>query len=301
MQGYILVANSSTYTLDLGGGENVTFTGTGFTYNSLYTPLAGTVTGIAETYGGQVYNVSGFAVKATDLVTWAATDNNAAAFSAILGGANNTISGGAGPDLLRSYGSSDSLSGGAGADTVYGGAGQDILYGGDGGDYIVSGTGFNQVNGNKGEDTIVGHSQVGDWLSGGQGNDVIQLSTSTGHSFVNGNMGADTITGGSAGDTLLGGQGNDVIVGGAGKDFFSGDLGANTLTGGGGNDIFHAGPGHDVVTDWHAGDQVQLSTTVTYTVNQSGADVHIDLSNGGQMVLQNTQVSSLPAGWLVQA
>jgi hypothetical protein len=64
-------------------------------------------------------------------------------------------------------------------------------------------------------------------------------------------------------------------------------------------DTFHAGAGHDVVNSWHAGDQVQVGAGTTWTVTQVNADVHIVFSNGGEMDLMKTQVSSLQSGWIV--
>jgi len=77
-----------------------------------------------------------------------------------------------------------------------------VLFGADGNDSITGGVGFDRVNGNKGDDVILGHSQTGDWLLGGQGNDVVNAFQSTGHNILNGNIGADTLFGGLGGDTL---------------------------------------------------------------------------------------------------
>src|SRR5262249_23763281 len=57
-----------------------------------------------------------------------------------------------------------------GADTIDASAApqNDTLFGGAGSDAIFGGTGFNRVNGNTGDDTILGFSKAGDWLSGGQ-------------------------------------------------------------------------------------------------------------------------------------
>jgi Ca2+-binding RTX toxin-like protein len=159
--------------------------------------------------------------------------------------------------------------------------------------------GFNDVNGNKGDDTIVGHSTVGDQLMGGQGNDLINAASSTGYNIVNGNLGNDTIYGGSGGNFLRGGQGDDVIQAGSGNDWISGDLGNNTIYGGQGVDTFHASAGHDHVNGWHAGDQVQIASGVTFTVTQVNADVQINFSNGGEMDLLNTQYDSLQPWWIV--
>ncbi|MEO8115012.1 MAG: hypothetical protein ABI655_11555, partial [Phenylobacterium sp.] len=102
-----------------------------------------------------------------------------------------------------------------------------------------------------------------------------------------------------------GGQGNDVVLGGAGDDWLSGDRGDDTITGGAGADIFHsfAGAGLDRVTDFHQseGDRVMLDPGTAYTTAQVGADTVITLTGGGQMVLQNVQLSTLTPGWLFEA
>ena len=195
----------------------------------------------------------------------------------------------------------DYVVGSAGDDEIQGIYGSNTLFGGDGNDYISTvGDAHNQVNGNKGDDVIVGQSSIGDWLLGGQGDDEIDASASTGHNIINGNLGDDVVRGGSGGDTLRGGQGADLVEGGMGNDWITGDLGSNVLTGRQGADTFRAGAGTDVVTDFAAGqgDHVQVDHGVSYQLSQVGADVHIVLSNGGLMVLQTTQLTSLPAGWI---
>jgi Ca2+-binding RTX toxin-like protein len=211
-----------------------------------------------------------------------------------------------GPVSLQATDGNASLVGGAGDDTLMGYSGQDTLFGGDGNDSIVGGADFNRVNGNRGDDTIIGHSVTGDWLLGGQGNDLIDATGSTGHNIINGNLGNDTMRGGDYGDTLRGGQGDDTIVAGAGNDLIFGDLGNNTITGGGGADTFHGGNGAalDVITDFHRseGDQVQIGAGLTYQTSQSGADVRIDVSNGDVILLKNTSLDALNAdsGWIFQ-
>jgi Ca2+-binding RTX toxin-like protein len=188
--------------------------------------------------------------------------------------------------------------GGPNADTLTGASQNNILFGGGGDDSLVGGAGFNRINGNQGADTIAGHSTVGDWLLGGQGDDLIDASASSGHNILNGNLGNDTLIGGSGADTLRGGQGDDVIHAGAGNDWISGDLGNNTLYGGQGMDTFAAGAGHDVVNGWHAGDHVLVGAGVTWTVSQVNADVHVGLSTGGEIDLIGVQASALPSGWI---
>jgi serralysin len=58
-----------------------------------------------------------------------------------------------------------------------------------------------------------------------------------------------------------------------------------------------------VVTDFNRaqGDRVQLDPGTQYTATQQGADVHIVMVGGGEMVLLNVQLSSLSAGWIFGA
>ncbi len=77
---------------------------------------------------------------------------------------------------------------------------------------------------------------------------------------------------------------------------------ATSLSGGAGADTFHffAGAGIDRVTDFSAaqGDHVLLDHGTLFTVRQTGAEVVIETSGGGQMILANVQLSSLPEGWI---
>jgi Ca2+-binding RTX toxin-like protein len=194
----------------------------------------------------------------------------------------------------------DAVTGSSGADTLQGGALDCVLFGDDGADSIVGGDAYSRVNGNKGDDIILGHSQVGDWLLGGQGNDSIDATTSSGHNIINGNLGADTLKGGSGGDTLRGGQGDDLIVGGARGDWISGDMGHDILTGGGGADVFHIAANNTttIITDFNYadGDRIQLDAGSTYAVSASGADTVIILDRGAQITLSHVSATALPAG-----
>jgi len=192
------------------------------------------------------------------------------------------------------------LQGGDGADTLTGGAdGPNHLYGGAGADQITGGAHADVINGNAGDDRILG-GDGDDVLSGGKDNDAV--NGNAGHDTVNGNIGADTVSGGQGDDIVRGGQGDDVLNGGDGNDHLWGDRGANTLTGGAGADTFHiyAGSGVSTVTDFNyaEGDRVHIDDGAHYTVNQQGADVVIDLTGGGEMILQHTQLSALGNGWI---
>ena len=69
-----------------------------------------------------------------------------------------------------------------------------------------------------------------------------------------------TITGDDSANSLIGGKGKDSLSGGAGDDYLWGGKGNDTLTGGEGNDtfIYQAGGGKDLITDYAAGDLLQI-------------------------------------------
>jgi Ca2+-binding RTX toxin-like protein len=323
LSGAVTSQTSNSYVLNLGEGDVVTFTGSNFTYDASGNLTGGTVTGLSDAYNGaSSFDASGFSVPAATLAGWAMNGQGSAGLQTILAGDDTLSAPNATPNALYGYDGNDSISGGSAADTLDGGAGDNTvlgnagadvitvsgssgsnyLRGGDGDDQIFGGTGYNNVNGNTGADTIVGQSTVGDWLLGGQGGDSITAAASAAHNIINGNMGDDTLHGGSGGDSLRGGQGSDLIVGGSGADWISGDLGNNTETGGAGADTFHAGAGVDSISDFSItdGDRIQLDHGVTHTDAQVGADVHLTLSNGGEVVLTNVQLSSLAnSNWII--
>jgi len=278
--------SSTHFTVTLDVGDVITIDGTGFTFDTAGHVTGGTMTSLSETDTGVFVG----SITGTSLAL--PVTNNATALQTMF----------AGSDQFTGSGEADFIRGFAGNDTLAGGGGSNTLFGGDGADSISGGAAFNQVNGNTGEDTIVGRSAVGDWLLGGQGNDVIDASASSAGNIINGNIGIDTITGGAGADTIRGGQGDDVIQGGAGNDIIYGDLGQNTITGGAGADTFRNGAaaGRDVITDFQQsqGDHIQIAANLTYTTAQSGADVLVTVSNGFDFVVQNTQLSSLTTGWI---
>src|SRR3989344_5350854 len=143
----------------------------------------GTVTGWKESFKGQVvFEVSGFSVPVSTFVGWVETNDNEAARSTILGGAD-PIAGSAAADVMRGY---------AGDDIIRGGEGTNYLRGDEGNDSIVGGTGFDDINGNMGNDTRVSGG------GGGQDNDLI--NGGGGADYVSGDKGSDTVTGGAGAD-----------------------------------------------------------------------------------------------------
>ena len=237
----------------------------------------------------------------------------------------HTYAGGAGADTVYGGDAGDTLQGNAGDDSILGGVGQDLIYGGQGDDRLDAGRGNDLVFGDRGDDSIAGgdgnDTLIGntgaDSLVGGMGDDVMlggqdhdQLEGGVGGDLLFGDLGNDTVLGNTGADTIVGGAGNDVLLGGKdddrldggdGADVLSGDLGNDTLSGGLGADVFSFTSGVDHVTDFRAadGDRVQLQPGAAYTLAQVGADTVIDLGHGNQLVLDNVQLSSLPAGWIL--
>jgi Ca2+-binding RTX toxin-like protein len=205
-------------------------------------------------------------------------------------------------DVSRPWQSSP-LDGTAAADHITGSeTSANYARGFDGDDVLVGGLAYNELAGNVGADTLRGRSAVGDLLMGGQGNDLISAAQSSAHNLLNGNKGNDTLEAGPAGDTLHGGQGDDLVVGGAGADWIYGDLGNDSVSGGGGADVFglFAGGGRTVVADFHAaeGDRVLLSPGASWQAQQQGADVVVEVTGGGELVLRDVRLESLGAGWI---
>lgn len=151
--------------------------------------------------------------------------------------ADNTISGDQDPTMLH-----DVLIGTSGNDHIAAGAGFDQVYGGPGDDYIDGGAGDDYVRGDDfesaGNDTLIGGAGA-DVLFGGGGDDWLYAEnpTSLGAAleaaygagdagrgeWLGGGEGNDVLVGGRTNDVLVGGGGMDLLIGGAGDDFLMGD------------------------------------------------------------------------------
>lgn len=324
VDGAVLTRTASTYALDLGGGQVVTFTGN-FAYGAQNFPTDGAITGISETVSGQgLFNITGLSVPASTFLAWANNGQTLQGIQTMFAGADsltasnnpsgNILGGFGGDDVLVGGSFGDVLDGGVGSNTLIGNDGNDTLgapdshdfnyiRGGAGSDAIFGGAGRDDVNGNQGEDTITGGEGGDDWLLGGQGND--QVTATAGNVIINGNLGTDTVTGGSGNDWVRGGQGDDIVRGGAGDDNLYPDRGNDTVTGGSGADVFHlqAFGGADRITDFNGteGDRIQLDPGSTYTLAQSGADTVLTLGSGDSMTLVGVARTSIAADWIIIA
>ncbi|NWA08438.1 calcium-binding protein [Pseudomonas gingeri] len=156
------------------------------------------------------------------------------------------------PDAIESD-RVDVLLGSEGIDEIIGHGGEDRLYGNGGDDHIYGGDKNTLINAiSDGE--AQGSSLRGDWLDGGEGNDLI--------------------IGSNAKDLMLGGEGEDTLIGGAGDDLIFGDATTGWTT-----------------DDWSVthfvedrGDNIKLYRTATVNAslnNQQGNPGASDIIYGG--------------------
>jgi Ca2+-binding RTX toxin-like protein len=183
------------------------------------------------------------------------------------------------------------LDGGAGNDQLLGGSGHDSLLGDLGNDILLGGLGNDSLNGDAGIDTLRGTGNVNfrltdgvltgqgaddleeierAVLTGGAGNNRLDVRGFTGQTTLVGGAGNDVVIGSTSTDNLLGGDGVDIVKGGAGNDIVRGGLGTDRLYGDAGddrvlgegdNDVLIAGTGVDIL-DGGLGTDVAVGGTV---------------------------------------
>ena len=158
-----------------------------------------------ETRSLSNYNIRGFAGADTIAIGGSDGTGRSTSFQ------NSVVNGNVGNDSLR-LGTIGLTGGDVDFKNSYllGGKGDDSLTGDD-----VNG---GEINGNIGDDTIVmdnrGKTGVGQYIGGGQGNDLITVSGNYSDSIIDGNKGIDTIivNDGTHSDTSVnGGEGDDII------------------------------------------------------------------------------------------
>jgi Ca2+-binding RTX toxin-like protein len=87
------------------------------------------------------------------------------------GGGNDTVDGQLGDDVIAGGDGNDTISGGDGQDILQGDTGDDLLFGGNGNDLIIGGDGINVLDGGDGDDVLISSGQGGNTLRGGPGAD----------------------------------------------------------------------------------------------------------------------------------
>ena len=117
---------------------------------------------------------------------------------------------------------------------------------------------------------------------------------------IDGAGGDDLLSGGGGDDVLLGGAGNDRLIGGRGDDVLDGGHDDDRLAGGEGDDtfVFRAGSGSDTITDYEAGDLIDLQDFFADGTDPRAFAVddgaNIILSNGEDRIfVQNVEIDDL--------
>ena len=197
----------------------------------------------------------------------------------------------------------DTLSGGAGGDLIYGGLGRDSIDGGAGDDFLYVDLDDRLVVGGSGNDIVVFERNtfretainvdLRNLWTGGSGfvggleiRSVERLEafkTSNADDTVT--VGAGSVTAGVSVDL---GAGDDRAYGGAGNDSFSGGDGADTLYGGAGSDGLYGGLGVDHLYGEEGADQLVMGDrdvvdggagfdTISFALDRAGDAMNLDL------------------------
>jgi Ca2+-binding RTX toxin-like protein len=150
-------------------------------------------------------------------------------------------------------------------ETVSGGAGNDVLSGSGGANTLQGFGGHDTLNGNAGNDTLDPGLGI-DTLNGGIGIDLVTYQTRTSSVMVTLDGNADDGAAAPPGEgdnvqpdveNIRGGLAKDVLIGDDDPNFLEGLAGPDNLHGRGGDDTFDGGPGNDLFI---GGDGVDLVT-----------------------------------------
>lgn len=117
------------------------------------------------------------------------------------------------------------------------------------------------LQGYTGDDTLSGHNDYHDTVSGGSGDDQIS-----------GLSGNDTLYGFGGDDLLLGGHGDDLLIAHSGADVLVGDFGNDTLHGNEGNDQLYGGDGLDLLIGHDGADTLVGNAGNDHLEGHSGSD-----------------------------
>ena len=124
---------------------------------------------------------------------------------------DDSINGLGGNDQLSGADGADTLDGGLDDDTLDGGLGSDTLLGGDGNDVLTDAYGVNIFEGGAGNDSIISTSAAaGQSLSGGDGDDYLEVRNTSGATLSDGEGNNTFITISTQNVGISAGDGNDV-------------------------------------------------------------------------------------------
>lgn len=228
------------------------------------------------------------------------TDGTIEHFTILTGSGADTITTGAGNDIIRTGQGASTVSAGQGANVIVGGANSDTVTALDGGNFVNAGNGTNTVTTGGGRDKIVTGTGA-DTIVSGAGNDQIVLRG--GADTVDAGAGADrlvinyasmntNVTGGITGGNIGTGYVGHIadlagslvdfersesftITTGSGNDRITTGKGADILRGGGGTDVFVSGGGRDALAGGGGSDRLRGGLGNDVSTGGAGADVFI--------------------------
>ena len=139
---------------------------------------------VIQSGNGLLYQLTGADAGLYDLSVQTVTSlgrlNGSSGADTLRGNANrNELEGRDGHDVIEGLGGDDRLDGGNGNDSIFGGNGNDALFGGAGDDWLDGGEGDDYLYGDFGNDTLLLSSQEFESLDGGDGIDVVWVTTGT--------------------------------------------------------------------------------------------------------------------------
>ncbi len=232
----------------------------------------------------------------------------------LAGGGNDNI------DALR--GGDNVIDAGEGRDVVFAGGGNDVIEGGDDGAVLLGSLlvyGGDMLNGGAGDDELYGDARIS--LSTAINNGETAAATNAIGDFLSGGAGNDWLVSGAADDALFGGDGDDILVGGAGNDSLFGDRnhtassaawtisrqttgsatfgfvytpvfsGLDLITdGAGGNDAIYAGAGDDWAFGGKGDDFIDGGSGKDVLFGDEGADVLIG-GTGDDVLISKSELN----------
>ena len=155
-------------------------------------------------------------------------------------------------------------------------------------------------NGSFTASTPASSSDVGDSLTGSNGDDII--IGASGDDVINGALGNDVIFAGNGNDTVFGGTGNDTLLGEGGNDLLNGQGGNDSLDGGDGDDQYlwqGSGSGKDTVGGSSGFDTALVNGNGSSNVFVVGQDATNRLTvseAGSQFVIDSSVVNVIVNG-----